>query len=298
MFKVVAGLIEKDGKYLIAKRGYGDLINKWEFPGGKPEENESEEAALERELKEELNIETKTKSHVINNIHIYPNKKIYLKLYEVEYISGEIKLEAHNDYKWVSKEEMLEYDFAPADIPFVKYLNGRLKIEYWDVYDVNRKKLDKFCRRDIDWLEEGEYHIVVTSVIVNSKKEILITRRAAGKKTYPLLWEITSGSVCRGEDSFVGIQREISEETGLNVENSKYKLFKTVYSLENRDIKDIWIFKVDAKIEELHLQEEEVADAKWVTQDEFWKMVENNEVVPNLDFDKDELATFLNINNI
>lgn len=298
MFKVVAGLIEKNGKYLIAKRGYGDLINKWEFPGGKPEVNESEEEALERELKEELNIETKTKKHVINNIHIYPNKKIYLKLYEAEYISGEIKLEAHNDYKWVTKEEMLEYDFAPADIPFVKYLNGKLKIEYWDVYDINRVKLDKLCRRDIDWLDEGEFHIVVTSILINSKKEILITRRAKGKKTYPLYWEITGGSVCTGEDSLLGIQREIEEEVGVNVEKANYRLFKTVTSLEHRDIKDVWIFKIDSKIEELNLQAEEVCDAKWVTQDEFWKMVENNEVVPNLDFEKDELKNFLDRNNI
>lgn len=298
MINVVAGLIEKDGKYLIAKRGYGDLKDKWEFPGGKPEKNETDEMALERELKEELNIETKTKKHIINNIHTYPSKRIYLKLYESEYISGEIKLEAHNDYKWVTKEEMLEFDFAPADILFVKYINGLQKIEYWDVYDENRVKLNKTCRRDIDWLDEGEYHLVVSSIILNSKNEILITLRSKDKKSFPLYWEITGGSVCKGEDSFIGIKREIEEEIGVNVENSKCALFKTITSKDDRDIKDIWIFRNDISIENLKLQIEEVTSAKWVNQNEFWEMFENGEVVPNLDFDKNELESFLKGNKI
>ena len=56
MITVVAALIEKDGKYLIARRSTGssDVLGKWEFPGGKVEKDESEEHALEREIKEEF----------------------------------------------------------------------------------------------------------------------------------------------------------------------------------------------------------------------------------------------------
>ena len=70
MIKVVAALIENDGKFLIAKRSTGDknVLGKWEFPGGKVKENESELKAIEREIKEEFEIDVKAKEFVTNNI--------------------------------------------------------------------------------------------------------------------------------------------------------------------------------------------------------------------------------------
>ena len=59
---VVAAIIHKDDKILATKRGYGEFINQWEFPGGKIEEGESKEEALKREIKEELNIEIDIKN--------------------------------------------------------------------------------------------------------------------------------------------------------------------------------------------------------------------------------------------
>lgn len=55
--KVVAAIIQKENKILATKRGYGEFINMWEFPGGKIEPGETKEQALVREIKEELNIE-------------------------------------------------------------------------------------------------------------------------------------------------------------------------------------------------------------------------------------------------
>jgi len=124
MIKVVAALIEKDNKVLIAKRSTGDLnvFGKWEFPGGKVEINETEEEAIEREILEEFEMSIKAKRFIVNNICEYPNKIVDLRLYECVYISGEFKLHDHSEYNWVQIEKLLEYDLAKADIPLAQYL--------------------------------------------------------------------------------------------------------------------------------------------------------------------------------
>lgn len=128
MITVVAALIKKDGKVLIAKRSTGDenVFGKWEFPGGKVEINESEESAIEREIKEEFEMNIKAKRFVINNICEYPKRTVDLRLYECEYISGDFKLHDHSEYSWVDVDKLLEYDLAKADIPLAKYLKENL----------------------------------------------------------------------------------------------------------------------------------------------------------------------------
>jgi len=124
MIKVVAALIEKDNKYLIARRSTGDVsvINKWEFPGGKVKDNETDEDAIEREIKEEFELDIKTIKFLTNNVCEYPNKTVDLRLYECKYISGNFNLHDHSEYKFVSKEELLSYDLCLADIPLAKYI--------------------------------------------------------------------------------------------------------------------------------------------------------------------------------
>lgn len=124
MIKVVAALIEKENKYLIARRATGDenVLGKWEFPGGKVEPDESEEKALEREIEEEFEIVIKTEQFIINHVHNYPTKTVDLRLYECKYVNGEFKLHDHSEYKWVLKEEILNFDLAPADIPLAEYI--------------------------------------------------------------------------------------------------------------------------------------------------------------------------------
>lgn len=121
---VVAALIKKDDKVLIARRSTGDenVLGKWEFPGGKVEQNETEEHAIEREIKEEFELIIKANKYITNNVCEYPTKIVDLRLYECEYISGEFKLHDHSEYKWVNINDLLNYDLAPADIPLAKYL--------------------------------------------------------------------------------------------------------------------------------------------------------------------------------
>ena len=129
MIKVVAALICKDNKILIARRATGDpnVLGKWEFPGGKVEANESEEAAIEREIKEEFELTVKAKRFLINNICEYPEKKIDLRLYECEYLSGEFRLHDHFEYKWVEITKLIDFDLAPADVPLARYVMEEYK---------------------------------------------------------------------------------------------------------------------------------------------------------------------------
>ncbi len=124
MITVVAALIKKDNKYLIARRSTGskDLIGNWEFPGGKVENSETEEHAIEREIKEEFEMEIKALKFLTNNICEYPSKTIDLRLYECKYVSGEFHLHDHSEYKFVDKNEILKYDLCPADIPLAEFV--------------------------------------------------------------------------------------------------------------------------------------------------------------------------------
>ena len=124
MIKVVAALIEKDNKVLIAKRSTGDsdLLGKWEFPGGKVEKDEDEKSAIEREISEEFNVCVKAKKFVTNVICEYPTKIVDLRLYSCDYIKGDFKLHDHSLYMFVKKEELLNYDLAPADITLAQFI--------------------------------------------------------------------------------------------------------------------------------------------------------------------------------
>lgn len=124
MITVVAALIEKEGKYLIAKRLGSDeaLVGKWEFPGGKVEKNEEEKEAIEREIFEEFELKVKCNDFICNNVCEYPTKTVDLRLYSCDYISGKFNLHAHSEYKWVSLDEINNYDLAEADLPLVKYI--------------------------------------------------------------------------------------------------------------------------------------------------------------------------------
>lgn len=127
MIKVVAALIKKGNKVLIAKRSTGDsdLLGKWEFPGGKVEVNEDEMHAIEREILEEFELKIKAKKFLVNNVCEYPTKTVDLRLYSCEYISGIFNLHDHSEMAWVNKEDILRYDLAPADVPLANYIKEK-----------------------------------------------------------------------------------------------------------------------------------------------------------------------------
>ena len=128
MITVVAALIKKNGKYLIARRSTGseEVMGKWEFPGGKVEKDETEEHAIQREIKEEFEMDIKALRFLTNNVCEYPSKTIDLRLYECKYLSGEFHLHDHSEYKFVKKEDIVKYDLCPADIPLAEYVKKEL----------------------------------------------------------------------------------------------------------------------------------------------------------------------------
>lgn len=128
MITVVAALIEKNNKYLIVRRSTGaeDVLGKLEFPGGKVGSNETEEQAIEREIKEEFEMDVKAERFLTNNIYEYPSKTIDLRLYECKYISGEFHLHYHSEYAFVDKYEIINYDLCPADIVLADYIKNNI----------------------------------------------------------------------------------------------------------------------------------------------------------------------------
>ena len=117
MIDVVAAVIQnEEGKILIAqrnlKKSQGGL---WEFPGGKIEPNETKEEAIIREIKEEMDIDIEAKKFIGQKVFNYPDKDINLIAIECKQIKGDIKLNEHEDIKWVNKNELRNFNFAPAD---------------------------------------------------------------------------------------------------------------------------------------------------------------------------------------
>lgn len=120
---VTAAIMIKDNKILIAQRSKKDkLSSMWEFPGGKIEEGETPQECLKREIKEELNINVSIGEFFGESIYHYEGGSIKLLGYYAFYESGDLKLNVHDQVKWVTPEEIKNYDFAPADVPFVDQL--------------------------------------------------------------------------------------------------------------------------------------------------------------------------------
>lgn len=122
---VVAAIIKNDGKILATKRGYGEFINLWEFPGGKIEKDESKEEALIREINEELNIIINIEKFALDLEYQYPDFYLYMSCFECNIKEGNLKLIEHNDAKWLSKDDLDSVEWIPADIEIIDYLKNK-----------------------------------------------------------------------------------------------------------------------------------------------------------------------------
>ena len=117
--EVVAAIIIEDGKLFTTQRGYGKFKDGWEFPGGKIEPNETKEAALERELWEELAIKTKAEKLVKTIDYDYPDFHITMHCFLTRIVEGTPKLLEHENAKWVTKNEIDSVDWLPADLEII-----------------------------------------------------------------------------------------------------------------------------------------------------------------------------------
>ncbi|AMH01803.1 NTP pyrophosphohydrolase [Serratia liquefaciens] len=124
---VVAAIIEKNGKILLAQRDAdSDQAGLWEFPGGKVEAGESQPQALARELDEELGIVASVGNYVASNTWQQTDRVIRLHAWRVEAFSGELQNRCHADFVWITPEQAFDYPLAPADVPLLMAYIARL----------------------------------------------------------------------------------------------------------------------------------------------------------------------------
>lgn len=141
-------------------------------------------------------------------------------------------------------------------------------MEIRDIYNIKRQKIgvkskeEEFCC--------GEYVLAVHIWLVNSDGNILIQKRALSKKYDAGKWAVTGGHAISGEDSALACLRETQEELGFipNLKNAAV----VISFFQQHFIFDVWIVKMDVRLEEISLQAEEVSEIKWVTLDELKSM--------------------------
>ncbi len=113
---VVAAVIKKDDCYLLAKRNKDKYMGlKWEFPGGKVEDNETFKEALSREILEELNVNIEIHNKVAEEKYQDSEINIILHYFMCSLLNEDIVLSEHEAIKWIKKEEFFKYEFVPGD---------------------------------------------------------------------------------------------------------------------------------------------------------------------------------------
>ncbi|KRL05448.1 (deoxy)nucleoside triphosphate pyrophosphohydrolase [Liquorilactobacillus oeni] len=129
--KVVAAVIIADGKVLVGQREKGRILeDRWEFPGGKVNSGETLQAALKREIQEELGDQLSISERVFETAVIeHEFATIELTLFYAKLLSYNLQLHAHTKLKWVFPNELAQLDWIPGNVPLVKRLIKNLKKE-------------------------------------------------------------------------------------------------------------------------------------------------------------------------
>lgn len=124
--RVVAAVILSEGKVFVTQRGYGDFKGGWEFPGGKIEEGETPEAALRREIFEELDTEIVVGELIDTIEYDYPNFHLSMDCFLCDIVNGNLVLKEHEAAKWLDKENLYSVEWLPADVSLIEKIALRL----------------------------------------------------------------------------------------------------------------------------------------------------------------------------
>ena len=154
-------------------------------------------------------------------------------------------------------------------------------MEYWDIYDAEKRLTGRTMKRN-DWcLKDGEYHLTVLGVIKRPDGKFLITQRVMTKAWAPGWWEVSGGAAQAGEESVEAVRREVFEETGIDVTNADGGYVFT-YKRENPGegdnyFVDVYKFIKDVSDEDVHVQTEEALGYRFVTKEEIEQIADKGE---------------------
>lgn len=148
-------------------------------------------------------------------------------------------------------------------------------MEKWDILTADGIPTGKTTVRGRCNLRPDQYHLVVHIWVISSSGEFLIQRRSENKRLMPGEWAATGGAAVAGEDSYTAANRELFEELG--IPSNKETLKKLVRLKRRSSLLDIWLINSNISIDSLRLQKSEVAEARWVTRDEFLRMINDGE---------------------
>ncbi|MEJ2657662.1 MAG: A/G-specific adenine glycosylase [Desulfobacterales bacterium] len=124
LYHIAVGVVYKNSHMLITRRkSEGLLGGLWEFPGGKVKQNEKPEKACIREIKEEVNLKVAVDRHISQVKHAYTHFKILMDVFLCRYVSGEVKLNGPEDFRWITLQEIDQYPFPKANHKFIHLLS-------------------------------------------------------------------------------------------------------------------------------------------------------------------------------
>lgn len=121
---VAAVLVDDLGRVFATQRGYGEMKDWWEFPGGKIEAGESPEAALQREIREELAVEIVVDRRLGTVEWDYPKFHLTMHCFVCHVAHGELTLLEHEQARWLGRDELYNVNWLPADVQVVKLLHN------------------------------------------------------------------------------------------------------------------------------------------------------------------------------
>ena len=124
--RVVAAIIIEKEKVFAIQRGYGEFKDGWEFPGGKIELGETPEAAIVREIKEELDTEIEVVKLLDTVEYDYPQFHLSMDCFICKIKSGDLVLKEHEAAKWLTKENLDSVDWLPADLSLVEKIRNEI----------------------------------------------------------------------------------------------------------------------------------------------------------------------------
>ena len=121
---IICDLMDRPTKILATQKGYGEFKGKWEFPGGKIEAGETPQQALIREIKEELEVKIEVDDLIGTVEYDYPDFHLSMDCFWCSIVAGEIVLKEARAARWLSKDELYNVDWLPADVGIIEKIKN------------------------------------------------------------------------------------------------------------------------------------------------------------------------------